>query len=106
VSESVAIEEYRDFYDIPRMFVVRWKGQRYLFDGSFDDALDDYRPQFDVYLLARDLAEPLPKSWQTLVSAGARRIGTISTSDVKFDPTGRRHIDSSAFDLLTAPAVT
>jgi hypothetical protein len=105
VSESVPIEEYREFYDFPRMFVVRWKGQRYLFDGSFDDSIDDYPPRFDVYVVTLSFAEPLPHSWQSLTTASARRVGTISTADVKFDASGRRSIDSAAFDLLSASSI-
>lgn len=33
---------YRDYYDVPRMLVVRFEGQAYLFDCPFDVALDEY----------------------------------------------------------------
>ena len=34
--------QYRDFYDVPRIFVADYQGRLYLFDCPFDEALDDY----------------------------------------------------------------
>ena len=33
---------YRDFYDIPRIFIVTLNGKLFLFDCAFDDEIDDY----------------------------------------------------------------
>ena len=38
----VPILDYGDFYDIPHQFLVMWRGRLILFDGPFDEALDDY----------------------------------------------------------------
>ncbi len=44
-SRPIRIEAYRDFYDIPRAFVVRLNsGSLLFFDSPFEDYLDDYSP--------------------------------------------------------------
>jgi hypothetical protein len=40
---------YRDFYDLPRIFITSYNGQDYLFDCPFDDELDDYPDSYRVY---------------------------------------------------------
>lgn len=37
---------YREFYDLPRIFIATHNGQSYIFDCSFDDALDDYSGKY------------------------------------------------------------
>ena len=33
--------EYRDFWDVPRLFVVGHKDKIYLFDSQFDEEIDE-----------------------------------------------------------------
>jgi len=42
---------YRDFYDLPRMLVFMAAGRCYLFDCSFDEGVDDYLPDYQVFEL-------------------------------------------------------
>jgi hypothetical protein len=42
---------YRDFYDVPRVFLVRYKQHLYLFESAFDDQGDDYSQTYDIYLM-------------------------------------------------------
>src|SRR4051794_29503381 len=45
--------QYREFYDRPRMIVAEYRGRSYLFNCSFDEALDDYSPDYAVFVLPR-----------------------------------------------------
>jgi hypothetical protein len=42
---------YRDFFDVPRIFIAAYEGARYLFDCPFDDELDYYSDHYRVYQL-------------------------------------------------------
>ena len=48
--------QYRDFYDVPRIFLTTYKGRHFLLDCPFDDALDDYSAAYEVFLM-RHLSE-------------------------------------------------
>jgi hypothetical protein len=101
MSQQVAIQ-YRDFYDIPRMFVVDYNGLTILFDGSFDERLDDYPDQYDVSLLPRLSQKELDGSWERLRERAVQRFGNIPTSAVRFDPTARKTIDVEVLKNLLA----
>jgi hypothetical protein len=91
---------YRDFYDIPRAFVVERDGSLFFFDCGFEQRIDDYPDRIRVYRLPSTPAETLDKgSWEGLASLGAF-VGEVPTSAVKFDGTKRVAIDDSVFDLL------
>ena len=75
---------YRDFYDIPRVFVTRSHGKLLLFDCPFDDGREDYENHFVVYELPPALAEHLAeRSWIGLVNEGTY-IGRVAVKDVAF----------------------
>ena len=90
---------YRDFYDVPRMFVVRRGGTSLLFDGSFDDTLDDYPDFYEVYELPPLAAEQLAESWRDLAGRAVRRLGRVAVADVRFDATRRKSVDLSGVDV-------
>jgi hypothetical protein len=92
--------QYRDFYDVPRMFVVVHDGSQYLFEGSFDDQLDDYPDEYRVFLLPNLTQDQLSGSWTDLTQRASRLVGKIPTRDVTFDRTKRQAIDASIFDRL------
>ena len=85
---------YRDFYDIPHAIVVEFDGGLYFLDSPFDDAIDDYRPEFTVYRLPSELRTQLAMmSWVDLQHHG-EAIGAVPTDDVQFDKTKRQAINS------------
>ena len=91
---------YRGFYDFPRAFVVERSGDLLFFDCQFDDDLDDYRPDFEVFKIRSEFKDKIElASWRDLRDH-ADRIGTVPTEAVKFDDTKRRAIDIGVFYLL------
>ena len=93
MTEAVDIQ-YRDFYDIPRMFVVAHGGQHFLFDGSFSDDQDDYPEDYEVYLMPPLRDEQLAGSWTDLKRLALRSLGRLPTRSVVFDTTRRQSIDA------------
>ena len=92
--DSVAIQ-YREFYDIPRLFVATYDGVNFMFDGRFDDLIDDYPDAYAVYTLPTLGPGDLAGSWEHLCDRAVRRLGTVPVSTVQFDPTFRQSVSRS-----------
>lgn len=97
---TMATIRYREFYDVPRVFLVRHKGVLFLFESLFDEKLDDYSPQYDVYMMPELVEEDLHASWEDISSKATRGLGTIPVSAVRFDPSKRRGIDAGVLEEI------
>ena len=94
--------QYRDFYDLPRIFVTNYQGQFYLFDCPFDDELDDYPDSYLVYQLPSLTEAELAGSWTHLTERANHLLGTVSVHEVQFDPTKRARVNTAIFGELLA----
>lgn len=99
MSEMIPIK-YREFYDIPRMFVVSYHGQIYLFDCPFNEAKDEYPSHYDVHSLPSLTAKDLEGSWAGLTSRAVSKIAEVSIEEVKFDGTLRDAVDAEVLERL------
>lgn len=97
----VDIIEYRDFYDVPRVFLVEFEGSVYLFDSPFEDSIDDYGERYAVYEIAANIVENLPRDWTDISRQAVSCCGTVSIDDVTFDSGKRQRIESSIFGSLS-----
>lgn len=104
MAQTVPIQ-YRDFYDVPRVFVARYKGQLFLFDCPFDDTLDEYPDHYEVHLLPNLKPEDLQGSWKDISRQSVRRLGCVSASSLRFDPTRRQQIETNVFDMIVTASV-
>jgi hypothetical protein len=93
---------YRDFYDLPRVFITSYDGKDYLFDCPFDDELDDYPDSYRVYQLPALSEEELQGSWEHLPELAAPFLGVIPVAEVRFDSTKREWINTAIFKELLA----
>lgn len=93
---------YREFWDVPRIFFVEDDGQLYLFDCRFDEAIEDYPDEYRVYLMPHLGAEELAGSWAKVDRKAIRQLGTVPVARVKFDPTKREQIDAAILDEFAA----
>lgn len=89
---------YRDFYDIPRAFVVENHGETLLFNCPFDEAADDYPDHYTVIRLDQLAITELDGSWEHLANRGST-IRQIPTSQVRFDPSRRAAVDAASLDV-------
>jgi hypothetical protein len=93
--------KYREFWDVPRIFLVQHQGKLFLFDCPFDEATEDYPDQYRVYILPELTDDELAGSWDKLSSQATRFLGEVPVNSVLFDPTKRKEIDTKVLDDLT-----
>jgi hypothetical protein len=91
---------YRDFYDVPRVFLVRYKQHLFLFESVFDAQRDDYSQTYNVYLMPELTENEIGGSWEKISQKAIRKICQVPVSDVKFDPTRRKEIQAETLKEL------
>ena len=91
---------FRDFYDIPRMFIIRHRGMQLLFDCEFDDRVDDYPDTYKIYVLPNISDDELQSSWEYLPDKATCFLGILPVTGVVFDPSLRREIETKIIDGL------
>lgn len=81
----IPIIQYREFYDIPRNFFVRYKSKLFLFTCIFNDEIDDYPDTYELYLMPEmtDL-EIYLESWIGIESKAVKKLGKIPVTSVQF----------------------
>ena len=91
---------YREFYDIPRVFLVDYRGGSFFFDCPFDDSLDDYPDIFIVYRLPNNLRDQVESLSWTDLSNSLEKIGFVSVDKVEFDVTKRGFVADRIFEYI------
>ena len=96
---------YRDFYDVPRLFVALHEEATYLFDCAFDQEADEYAKSFRVYRLTAAGFPSVDGDWQALARQGVL-IGEVAVQDVEFDATRRASIAPEVFARIQPPSAS
>ena len=91
---------YRDFWDVPRIFIVRHRDRQYLFDCSFNESVEDFEGKYRVYILPALSEGELNGSWECLAERAESYLGEVPVESVIFDPSRRRAIDTRIIDEL------
>ena len=85
--------KYRDFYDVPRMFVVSFHEKQFLFDCPFNEETEEYQNFYYVNLMPKLSEFDLEGSWDLLTEKAVLRLGSITVSDVNFDEIFRKYMN-------------
>lgn len=91
---------YREFYDVPRIFLVELSRGTLLFDCQFDDESDEYATTYVVYQVPAIPVSELEGSWLEIRRFATARLGTVPVSAVQFDETRRKSIDDAVLALI------
>jgi hypothetical protein len=94
--ETVRIVQYRDFWDVPRIFLVSFEQSLFLFDCRFSDEVEDYSNKYQVFLMPYLEEQDLIGSWKRLPKKATRSLGEIPVQEVRFDETRRKFIEGEA----------
>lgn len=92
--------QYRDFWDVPRVFVAQFAGRTYLFEDPFDEEAEDYTQEYQVYELPPVDADSLQGSWVGLTHGAVRILGKVKVEAITFDSSKRRSMDSALIENL------
>jgi hypothetical protein len=92
---------YRDFYDVPRAYIIEHAGAVYFFDCPFDHSADEYPGFYRVYEMAEEDLSSLTGrgSWDGLAARG-KPVGQVPVELVKFDESRRELVDGQVFELV------
>jgi hypothetical protein len=92
---------YSVFWDAPLAFVTTYENRQYLFwRGFFDDELDDYPRDYEVFILPNLSEEQIKESWSVLPTTTVAFIGKINLRKVLFHPTMRDSINVDTFERI------
>jgi hypothetical protein len=87
---------YREFWDVPRIFLTQFRDRTYLFDCPLDENIEDFPETYQVYEMPDLSNEVLHGTWESLSTLAVRWVGEVPISSVSFDPTKRNSISSKA----------
>jgi len=93
---------YRDFYDVPRAFVLEYHGELLFFDCPFSDVLEDYGDRYLVFKIPEELRERIDTISWTDLGNRSERIGAVLVSAVEFDETKRKGVKADVFESMEA----
>ena len=99
-SEKWADFVYWDFWDVPRAILAKLGEETYFLDCPFDDVLDDYRPEFTVYLMPQLSNDEVVAGARHLPKLALSVLGTWPVAATRLDPTLRKQVDLSFLNEL------
>lgn len=94
---------YSGFYDAPLAFLVKYENRVYLFwRGYFNDVIDDYLPEYEVFTTNLLSIDDPNIDWENLWKQGvnSNSVGKIHMNNVIFDSTHRKFINIDTFKGL------
>jgi hypothetical protein len=107
MSEWIVID-YSQYWDVPREFVVRRGQDAYFLESPFDEALDDYTPNFHIYRILVAATETPMDRWSEFRQLG-EHLPDVLVSQLRFNaepiakhPMRRslRFVHDSVFDII------
>src|SRR5438270_8446037 len=96
----MAIRQYRDFWDVPRVFLVELDGRLVLFDCAFEEETEDYSDHYRVYLMPPVSDRELDGSWAELPARAIRSLGTVPVGIIRFDATKRAFVEAPSIHTI------
>jgi hypothetical protein len=91
---------YREFYDVPRMIILRRRHAQILLESTFDRATEEYASVYNVFQLPDISEDQLQGSWEHLSSKATKLLGQIPVVNVEFDATKRKQLNADFIDDL------
>ena len=93
--------KYGDFYDVPRLIVLKYKGQVIMLGSYFDEQRDEYEDSYSIYLLPSSIEGEITKSLYE-GDVDAKLIGSVPIRNVIFDATKRRALNPTFLEEYLA----
>ncbi|MDR6841007.1 hypothetical protein [Pseudoxanthomonas sacheonensis] len=85
------IASYWDFHDFPRFILATDQESKFwILDCGFDDELDDYSANYDVYFVGRELEQARAACELHAKGTKGSAVGVVHNTQLEFDPTKRQ----------------
>jgi hypothetical protein len=85
--------KYGGFWDVPRYIFLTVDGTELLLEAGFDDALDEYSPDYRVYVLPSGLDSGSLFPWLESPVSESHYLGSIPVNEIQFDESKRKEIE-------------
>lgn len=97
---STEIIQYRDFWDVPRIFLVRHRDRLFLFDCPFDEKTEDFPNVYHIYAMPELTEAVWNASWESLAAKAVELLAVVPITQVVFDPSKRQSVQTDLLDDL------
>ena len=98
--KEAKIVQYRDFWDVPRIFLASFGHSLFLFDCKFSKESEDFNTEYEVFLMPELSENDLVGSWEGLANKALKFLGAIPVDAINFDETRRGSIKSEVISTL------
>src|SRR5580704_12061669 len=98
--------KYFSFWDVPRTFAFERGGNVYLLTSEFDDALDEYPDDYEVFVVSGVGSLSMVSDWKSIEPLPKTSVGRIPVASVQFDKSHRKYVDGSFLDTIRRPQTT
>jgi hypothetical protein len=88
---------YSGFWDVPLGFVVTHKNRQYYFARFFNEEVDEWCDDYEVYLLPGLSETEVAQSWGILQDMTTAYLGKVPINRVHFDDTRRQEVSTNVF---------
>ena len=92
--------KYFSFWDVPRTFAFEQGGKVYLLTSEFDDDLDEYPDDYEVFIISGIGNLSAVSDWKSIERLHKTRVGKVPVAAVHFDESRRKFVDSSLLNSI------
>ena len=97
--------KYFSFWDVPRSFVFERDGHVYVLTSEFDDKLDEYPDDYEVFGVPSLRNLSAVTDWKSIEPLPKTRLGRVPVASVRFDKSHRKFVDASFLDGIAQPGM-
>jgi hypothetical protein len=95
--------KYFSFWDVPRTFAFEHGGEVYVLTSEFDDDLDEYPDDYEVFVVSGIGNLSVVSDWESIEPLPRTSVGRVPVASVRFDKSYRKYVDGSFLDTIRRP---
>jgi hypothetical protein len=97
--------KYFSFWDVPRTFAFERGGDLYVLQSEFDDDLDEYPDDYEVFVVPGFGNLSVVSDWKSIEPLPKTSVGRVPVASVRFDESRRKYVDGSFLDATRRPEI-
>jgi hypothetical protein len=94
--------KYFSFWDVPRTFAFERGGKVYVLTSEFDDDLDEYPDDYEVFVVSGIANLSVVSDWKSIEPLPRTSVGRVPVASVRFDKS-HGNVEDSFFDTIRRP---